>query len=194
MSTTAALRCPGCKKLLRAESWRDERHGSCYACQTDFECLVFPALTAGRAQIAPQAAVLAAESVCFFHADNRAETICDGCGRLLCPVCAVPMAGQKLCPSCIAVSKSAELPAFVSNRVLYDRIALGLAVLPLLIWPFTLLTAPLALGFVVYGWRKPGSLVLGPGRGRFVVAGIFALLEIAGWIFLAANLWLHRRF
>ncbi len=194
MTSAPALPCPSCQRVLRPESWHDEHGGSCFFCKTDFEFFGYPALRASRTQIAPQAAVLAAESVCYFHAENRAEAICDGCGRLLCPVCAVPFAGQKLCPSCIAASKSAELPAAVRERVLYDRIALGLAFFPLLIWPMTLLTAPVTIGFVFYGWKKPGSLVLGPGRGRLVAAAIVAVLEIVGWVVLGGStLWLRHR-
>jgi hypothetical protein len=136
--------------------------------------------------------VLSAESVCFFHAENRAEAICDGCGRLLCPVCAVPFAGQKLCPTCIATGKATGAPAMIRDRMLWDGTAFALALVPILVWPFTLITAPAALGVVIYGWNKPGSLVRGPSRWRFIVAGILALAQIGGWATLGAMLWLKR--
>jgi hypothetical protein len=192
MTAGPALPCPRCKRVLGPESWSDAEHGVCFRCKTEYEFVAFPALNATRAQIAPQAAVLAADSVCFFHPENRAETICEGCGRLLCVVCSVPFAGQKLCPTCIAGAKTSEAPAMLRDRVLYDGIALALAGLPLFIWPFTLITAPAALGMVVYGWNKPGSLVRGRSRARQIIAVILALLEIAGWITLGVFWWLKK--
>ena len=121
------LPCPQCKRELAPESWIDARDGVCLRCETEFQFVPFPALTATRTQATAQAAVLAADSVCFFHAENRAEAICEGCGRLLCPVCAVPFDGRKLCPACIATGKSAGEATVVRERVLYDSIALALA-------------------------------------------------------------------
>jgi hypothetical protein len=181
MTPTPALPCPRCKRALPAASWIDEHDGVCLNCRTEFEFIPFRALNFANVRAAPQAAVLASDSVCFFHAENRAESVCDGCGRLLCPVCTVPFAGQKLCPVCIAASKRSDAPHGIRERVLYDGVALALGLFPLIIWPFTLLTAPLALGFVIHGWRKPGSLVRGPGRIRLILAGILALVQIGAW-------------
>ncbi|MEO5960426.1 MAG: hypothetical protein ABIZ49_07975, partial [Opitutaceae bacterium] len=106
MTAGPVLACPSCKRTLGPESWSDAQHGTCFRCKNDFEFLGFPALTASRAKVAAQAAMLAEDSVCFFHAENRAEAVCEGCGRLLCPVCSVPFAGQKICPTCIAATKT----------------------------------------------------------------------------------------
>jgi hypothetical protein len=184
MTAAVALACPRCHCPLGADAWLDGESGICTRCLTAFEFVGFPALHAARTRVRPQAAVLAADSVCFFHGENRAESICDGCGRLLCPVCTVPFAGQKLCPVCIAGTRASSAPNLTRERVLYDGIALSLAGLPLLLWPFTLLTAPSALGFVIYGWKKPGSLVRGRSVARLVCAAILAVLEIAGWVIL----------
>lgn len=191
MTSAPALSCPRCKRVLGPESWQGEHEGVCVRCDTRFEFLGFPALKAGQAAVAPQAAVLAEDSVCFFHAENRAEAICDGCGRLLCSVCAVPFGGQKLCPACMAGGNAASPAAVVGNRVLWDSLALAVAIFPLLAWPFTLVTAPVALGMVIYGWKKPASFVRGRSLWRLIVAGIFSLLEIGGWITLGIVLWLH---
>jgi hypothetical protein len=195
MTSGPALSCPSCKRALGPESWTHEHEGRCARCDTRFEFLAFPALKATRARIAPQAAMLEADSVCFFHAENRAEAICDGCGRLLCPVCAVPFAGQKLCPTCIAAGRTSGAPALIRDRPLWDGIALALALVPLVIFPLAFLsigTAPATLGVVIYGWNKPGSLVRGPSRWRFIVAGLLAVAEIAGWVTLGIFLWMRR--
>jgi hypothetical protein len=192
MITGPALPCPRCKRTLGPESWADENSGECFRCKSDFEFVRFPALEAPREKLAPHAAVLAADSVCFFHGENRAETICESCGRLLCPVCAVPFLGQKLCPTCIAHTQTSQAPRVTRDRVLYDGIALTVAAFPLLIWPFTLVSAPVALGLTIYGWRKPCSLVRGRSRVRLVIAGLLSVGEIAGWIFLGASWWLRK--
>lgn len=181
MTSGPALPCPRCQRVLGPESWSDAERGACVGCKTKFECTCFRALTAAPVTIAAQAAVLEADSVCFFHGENRAEVICDGCGRLLCPVCAVALAGRKLCPACIANSNATAAPAVVRERVLFDGIALALAGLPLLIFPFTAVTAPVALGMTIYAWKQPGSLTRGSSRVRLVLAGVLSLLEIGGW-------------
>lgn len=192
MTPGPALRCPSCKRALGPEAWIDANNGVCLSCRTSFEFTAFPALTATKQQAAPQAAMLAADSVCFFHAENRAEAVCDSCGRLLCPVCTISLGGKRLCPSCMAANRSSDTTPVVRSRVLFDSLALTLALLPLLIWPFTLVTAPVSLGLVIYGWNKPGSLTRGPSRARFIVAGIFALLQIGGWVTFFVFLWLKK--
>jgi hypothetical protein len=182
MTTGPALPCPNCKRVLGPESWIDAHDGVCLKCETEFEFTAFPALTAAKEKVAPQTAVLAADSVCFFHAENRAETICDGCGRLLCPVCTIAFAGQRVCPACMAANKKSDAAPVVRQRTLFDSLAMILAILPLLIWPFTCITAPAALGLVIYGWNKPGSVVRGRGRVRLVIAGLLALIQIGVWV------------
>jgi hypothetical protein len=182
MTPAVALRCPNCKRPFESHSWHDDSSGECRHCGTSFEFIAFPALTAGAAHVTAQPAELAADSVCFFHPQNRAEAVCEGCGRLLCTVCAVPFMGQKLCPVCIqAATRKESAEVAVRGRVLHDSIALALAVLPLLMFFLTIFTAPVALGWAIYAWNKPGSLVHGRRRWRLVVAALFAVAEIAGW-------------
>lgn len=191
MTVAPALSCPLCKRPLGPELWKGEHEGYCFFCHAQFEFLRFPALEATATTVAPQAAVIEADSVCFFHAENRAEAVCDSCGRLLCLVCAVPLAGQKLCPACIASGHTANSAAFVRDRVLWDGIAVVLAIVPLIVWPFTVVTAPVALGMVFYGWKKPCSLVRGPSRWRFILAALFSVVEIGVWIVVGVMLWLR---
>src|SRR5579885_2411947 len=175
-----AISCPKCQRASPARIWREEE-GRCSHCRENFVFVAFPAFAAEAAVVAPKDA-LPEDAVCFFHAENRAEAICEACGRFLCGVCAIDFTGRRLCPSCVAASKNTD-PKLPDSRVLYDGIALSAAVFSLLIWPVTLVTAPVALGFVVAGWRRPGSLVRG-NRVRLVAAGLIALAEIAGWIIL----------
>jgi hypothetical protein len=191
MTSGPALPCPSCQRVLEPLSWHGEASGNCRRCNTDFEFLVFPALNATRARVAPKAVLAAEHATCFFHAENQAEAVCNSCGRFLCNVCAVDFNQQKLCPGCVASANTARVGA-VAQRTLFGGIALVLAVVPLLILPVTLFTAPVALGFVIYGWRKPRSLVA-TGPGRLILAGSIASLEIVGWLFVLFSAFTRNR-
>ena len=190
MTTAPALPCPRCQRVLEPSAWRDGTAGTCRRCLTEFDFVPFPALTAVRTRIAPQAAAVAEDSVCFFHAENRAETVCEDCGRLLCAVCTINFSGRKVCPACIAATKMSGAAPVVKERMLYDGLAISLALLPILAWPVTLVTAPVALGYVIYGWNKPSSLVRGRSRTRLVAAGVLAIGEIGAWVTVGVFLWL----
>lgn len=187
IKTGPALPCPRCQRALEASSWNDEHSGRCFRCSAEFEFFPFRALVAVRASHAAQAVVVAEESVCFFHAENRAEAVCEECGRLLCPVCAINFGGRKICPTCISSTKSSPSTQMVRERSLPDNIALSLALLPLLIWPLTLVTAPVALWYGIRGWKLPGSVVRGPGRLRLVLSSLIAGVQIAVWCFIVVK-------
>jgi hypothetical protein len=186
MTRGPALPCPACKRSYEALDWFDANHCRCRKCQEDFDFFPFPALVATKEIAKPQAVAVAEDSTCFFHAQNQAEKVCDGCGRFLCAVCAVPFAGKTMCPNCIANSKKDDV-RLVASRPVAGGAALGLALLPILIWPFTLITAPVALYLAITGWKKPQSLVQ-PGRWKLIVGGLIALAQIGGWIFLGVTL------
>jgi uncharacterized paraquat-inducible protein A len=185
----AVQECPFCSRPLLAQSWRDDRHAFCGRCEKLIEFIPLPALTAQKTVARPQTASLGEDATCFFHTGNRAESVCSGCGRLLCAVCAVDYTGTCLCPACIATRSSGKSDT-VTSRVLWANTALSLAILPLLIWPVTVLTAPTVIGLSIYGWNKPGSLVRKSKR-RFVMAIILAGLQLAGWSMLLVNILLH---
>jgi hypothetical protein len=159
-------------------------------CQEDFDFFPFPALVAKREVAKPQAVAVAEDSTCFFHAENQAEKVCDDCGRFLCAVCAVPFTGKTLCPTCIAHGKRDDAQ-LVASRKLHGSQSLAIASLPLIFWPLTVVTAPVALYMAITGWRKPQSLVR-PGRAKLVIGGLLATVEIGGWIFLGVALLLKK--
>jgi len=174
------LACPKCRRTVPEVYWQGVDVVRCPACEVEFEQLRFPALAAA-VRVDQAAGLNAGEANCYFHAENRAEVACDSCGRYICAVCRVPLAGQQLCPSCLeARAERRKLPE--NHRVIYDQIALLLGVFPLLLWPITLVTAPAVLGLCFYGWKKPSSLLPRRRKLRFVIAGIFAGIEICGWL------------
>jgi len=187
--TLAKLECPKCRITVPEVYWQGMDVVRCPSCFIDFEQLRFPALAAAR-RVDRAATLATGEANCFFHAQNRAEVACDGCGRYICAVCRVPFSGRQFCPSCLETrAERRKLPE--NHRVLHGHVALVLAVLPLLVWPVSLITAPAALGLCFYGWKKPGSLLPHAGKTRFVIAGIFAILEIGVWLLIFGRLLLR---
>ena len=192
MTRGPALPCPACKRSYEAIDWIDANQCRCLKCREDFDFFPFPALVAAPEVARPQAVAVADDSTCFFHGENQAEKVCDSCGRFLCAVCAVPFTGKTLCPNCIANSKKADVQ-LVASRSLPGSLALVLVLMPMVtivFWWATLVTSPIALYIAITGWKKPRSLVQ-PGRWKLIVAGIIALLQVGGWIFLGVTLFLE---
>src|SRR5262249_55900822 len=115
---------------------------------------------------------------------KKAVVTCDCCGRFLCALCDVDFNGRHLCPNCLQASPAlAQIPSLEKQRVLWDSAALSLCVLPIVIWPMTILTAPTPLGCAVYSFLRPSSLVPRT-RFRAYAAIVLSLLQIVGWLFL----------
>jgi hypothetical protein len=74
-----------------------------------------------------------------------------------------------------------------NRRVLYDNIALSLAILPNILWFITFLTAPVVLYYVIRYWKAPSSIIPRT-KIRFIFAASFALLQILGWSLLGYGL------
>src|SRR6185312_11526726 len=118
---------------------------------------VFPALfrkiDAGKSG---ETIMVEGESSCFYHPQKKAVLPCDGCGRFLCALCDCPLDGRHLCPTCLEAGRTkGKIKSLDNERTLYDSIALALTLYPLIIFYFTLITAPLALFVAVRYWNAP---------------------------------------
>src|SRR5208282_2647049 len=191
MTIEGELPCPSCGRTLGDLSWHDSEGGTCRSCLKDFEFMGFPELGVKRPGATPKAVVLPEHATCFHHPENQAEVVCEGCGRFLCSVCAVNFGGRMICASCIKAGLETDTRS-IKSRVLFDGIALSVALFPIIFWPATLVSAPVALGTAIYGWRQPPSLV-SPGRAKLVFAALLALAQIAGWVALFMWLWLRKK-
>jgi hypothetical protein len=182
------LSCSKCGASISFEDWNRE-HAFCISCRTPHSTYVFPALFSKIDQAASAAAKVAeGEASCYYHPRKRAVVPCDQCGRFLCTLCQVEFLGQNWCPGCIDAHKQkGQLANLDSSRPLYDNMALVLATLPaVLVWP-TIITAPMSLYVAARNWRKPSSL-LPRTKVRFYFAVVLAVIEIVGWVWLAAFL------
>ena len=151
-------------------------------CGTHNRWAVFPALLASRQAALPEAA-LEGEAACYEHPAKRAVAACQQCGRFVCRLCSVDFGVEVWCPPCIATGAGKVLSAKRDNsRTLYDSIALLTPLTAFIVWPFTLIAAPISLVLSIVKWRAPLSLVR-RNRWRFVAAILISLLQLAGWGF-----------
>lgn len=176
------VQCPKCHAWLLEGIFNQPELSPCPACGVPLQVEVFPALfrkiNPGKKS---EAILVEGESGCFYHPQKKAVLPCDSCGRFLCALCDCELNGRHFCPACLETGKTkGKIKSLDQGRTLYDSIALSLAIYPMLIFYFTLLTAPMALFTAIRYWRAPRSLVRRT-KIRFVAAIIISLLQIAGW-------------
>lgn len=124
------------------------------------------------------------QSSCFFHPDIVATTVCEVSGRFICDLCKTEWDGKTVSLTALQNMREKGDLKLDNKRVIWDDIACGLAVLPLLFWPATIITAPAALVIAISKWKKGPTSLLRRSRWRYVVAIILSLLQIIGWISL----------
>ena len=182
--------CPRCNGALPSYLFHKPQVDiACPTCTTTLGLTLFPALFRPTAKIDPQSLLIAeGEATCFEHTTKRAVAVCHKCGRFLCALCEVEIAGNVWCPSCLIPSNaSGPIQALEKRRTLFDSIALALATLPaMLVYP-AFLTAPTAVYLSIRYWKRPSSIVP-RGKWRFILALLFALAEIGFIVFGIAAL------
>jgi hypothetical protein len=181
---SAPIQCPKCRAWLLDGIFNQPELSPCPACGIPLQIEVFPALFR---KINPgqsgEAILIESESSCFYHPQKKAARPCDSCGRFLCALCDCELNGRHFCPACLEAGKAkGKIKGLDHQRTLYDSIALTLAIAPLIIFYFTLITAPMTLFIAIRHWKSPLGLVR-RSRYRFVIAILLALLQIAGWTF-----------
>jgi ribosomal protein S27E len=182
-----SISCTKCRALLSADSFAAASTVACPSCGTLLTAFLFPALSRNTiSNQAPEALLTDTEASCFFHPAKKAVVTCAGCGRFLCGLCDLDWQGQHLCSACLeAGKKKGKMKNLENHRVLYDQIALSIAVVPVIFWFITFITAPIALYVCVRYWKNPGSLV-SASKFRFLIAILFAVGELAGWAWFIA--------
>src|ERR1041384_3996677 len=163
--------CLKCKAPLSSVLFLDSATAVCGSCGTSMTAYLFPALSHNTISVkAPEALLTDSEAGCFFHPQKKAVLACEGCGRFLCGLCELEWHGQHLCVNCLeAGKKKRKMKSIENHRVLYDQVALSMSIVPLLLWPFTCLTAPATVYWVIRYWNAPLSLV-SRTKIRFVIA------------------------
>jgi hypothetical protein len=185
----AKVNCSKCRKPLPSPQLNTPGLNDCPYCNSKNQVWAFPTLV--KPVDGPQkdsGVKFEDDAACFYHPNKRAVVPCSWCGRFLCSLCDVDFDGEHVCPTClVSGKKSHSVKRLETQRMLYDNLALALAIWPMLIFYFTIITAPAAL-FVVIRYYKAPSSIMPRTKIRFYIAGLLALLQIAGWATLVVYL------
>lgn len=179
----SAVACPQCKGSLPGVLCNTGDLVICPVCDATIQVEVFPAnFQSPQPTVSSEGILEPGVSSCFYHDQKKAVVHCDGCGRFLCALCDLEMGNQHLCPVCLQSSrKKGSIPELENRRTLYDGAALSLALLPILLGPLSLLTAPAAICLGIMSFFKPGSVVPRTRVRAYFAIGL-ALLQIGAWI------------
>ncbi|MCE5326815.1 MAG: hypothetical protein LLG01_10390 [Planctomycetaceae bacterium] len=180
-TASAAARCGKCYALLPGDLCNRDEPIPCPSCGTLQMAWVFPAAArpheagrSGRTLLSDD------QAGCFYHPNKQASVPCDRCGRFLCDLCDVRVGQRHYCPQCLDQPKEGMVN-LQNSRVLYDKICLSLAVVPLVLGLFpSLLGAPAAVVMCFIFWRRPPSLLGGSGLRR-LLALILGVVQIFCW-------------
>jgi hypothetical protein len=183
------IRCTNCSAILPEENINSRSFIPCSICSSLIRADVFPAAYKSFQEgSAGELLLLDDESSCFYHPNKQAVSTCSYCGRFLCSLCDIDFNDNHMCISCIeSGKKKGKIVKLEDKRIRYDNVSFGLAVLPIFVWPLTLITAPVAVFCVFRFWNKPSGIIR-KSRFRMILALIVALMQIAGWSILGYSL------
>lgn len=201
MPVPALLQCDACGVVLGGEVVNTFSFVACPSCGASIQAEVFPAFFRSSPPAAPPAEPLVAaeDAGCFFHPTKKAVVPCGRCGRFLCATCDLEVfADQHLCPECLAKGRAAAVAvsaeevesrrALEGQRVFYDKLALSLAGLPLLLpffgWFMTIVTAPAAFVVGLLAWPQPPRSLVPRTRWRVILALLLASVLSVVWMVL----------
>lgn len=143
----------------------------------------FPALQAVPTTPHIEKVVAEGQAGCYVHPENLALDVCASCGRFICEVCQIELGNRRLCASCLMRDQqSKSIPELDSRRILYDEIAFSIALLSILLYCFTIFTAPVVIFMVIRYWNHPGG-AKGNSRIKLSIAFAIALLQLSVWLF-----------
>jgi len=179
------VECPKCKIPLAWQNFNAADMGKCPACGNPLRVDIFPAFF--RSSSAPAMAGMTAidnESACFFHPGKKAAVACAMCGRFICSLCDIEFGDKHVCPACLETGKKKKkIINLETHRVLYDNIAVSVAILPMVFIWTSLIGAPLSIYMAIRYWKAPMS-ILPRTKIRFVFAITISLAQLTAWFFI----------
>ena len=176
------IQCSKCTSIIPYEDLNRGILTPCPSCGTLIQAEVFPAFFRKTEQGKPgELLIMDDEASCFYHPDKQAVIPCDICGRFLCTLCDIDLDNQHLCASCLeAGQEKGKIRNLENHRTLYDSVAIHLAVLPMLFWFITIITAPVAVYFSIRHWKTPSSIIR-RSKIRLILALLIAGSQMVGW-------------
>jgi len=180
------ITCPRCASPLSPQVFDAHSEVSCHLCGLVMTARLYPRFfKAGDVQKSVPEVAMGNESSCYFHPEKLAVSLCSECGRFLCSLCELNIESRIVCPTCLEkLDQEKRVSTFTNEVTFRDAIALSLAVLPILFWPITIITAPLTLFYIWRHFKEPKQYVIPRKRWRFYLAGLIAGMQIAAWTIL----------
>ncbi|MGA1865505.1 MAG: hypothetical protein ACMUHX_10625 [bacterium] len=181
------IRCPRCLAALTNDFFTDPSGSICRNCGLIITGRLFPRFFNNNTEEKSSTEASSDyESSCFFHQKKLAVSHCSECGRFLCALCELNIEDRILCPICLEkLDQEKRLKTFTNQITFWDSITVSMAILPLLLWPLTIITAPLTLIYIWRHFKDNNNHIIPRKRWRFYIAGLFAGIELTGWaIFL----------
>ena len=183
------LSCIKCNSPLPGQLINTNTLAACPSCRVYLRADVYPAfyrkIAAGRAG---ETIHLDNEAGCFYHPRKKAAVPCSACGRFVCDLCDVVLNDQHLCPGCFEKGKTKrKIKNLENQRTCYDSIALMVAGLSILIYWFSIITAPFVIYLTLRHWKSPTSIIPRT-KIRFVLAFTIASAQLTVWILVFSNL------
>ena len=179
MNAVGIPACSKCRTPLPPTAFNSGSFDPCPACGARLRTEIFTALARPVLKgAAGEAVVVSGESACFYHDNKKAAAVCAVCGRFLCALCDCELNGQHFCPGCLDIGRRKQTIGHLeTQRMLYGRQALRLAILPLFF------TGLIALFLAARYWKAPDSLV--SPRGWIMPAAlVLAIVQTLGFSFL----------
>lgn len=149
---------------------------------------LFPAVIRSSSSANMETIMQDGQASCFFHKDSPATALCDVSGRMICDLCKTEWNGKTVSMSALqSLLKNDRSAENVTSRTNWDTIALTLVLLPILIGPLMVFTAPIALAICLFKWRDGSTSIVRRSRWRYVVAGMIAVPELVFSAFFWIN-------
>ena len=186
------LGCTKCKRPLPSDYLNLGEFFKCPYCSAEIEAEIFPAFfRLIQKGSSGEALVVESEASCFYHQQKKAAVVCRECGRYLCSLCDVEFEGQHLCPPCLeSAQKKGTIKSLQHARTLHGRIALSLAIAPIIALPvfwIIVFTAPAACYWGIRHWNSPLG-IMQKTKVELVIAIVISSLQLLGMIGLVLYL------
>ncbi len=178
------ISCLKCRALLDTASLNTSWFTACPRCNAPNQAWIFPSALADTPKtVESRDLIIEDDAGCFYHPSKQAVVTCGFCGRFLCALCDIDMEGNHICFTCMAAGKEKKTLVPLENyRMLYDALAVRLAIFPVIFfWFITFMTAPVAIFLSIRHWHSPSSIVPRKKKLWFIIAIILSLIQVAGW-------------
>ncbi len=175
------ITCTRCHAPILAGYYNTSDLIPCPSCHVPIRIDMFPALYRTPGPQKAEEALIDDQASCFYHPQKKAVVPCDYCGRFLCALCDVELDNKHLCPACVETGKKkGRIINLDRHRVLYDGVALRLALFPVITVWFTIVTAPTAIYLSIRHWNSAMSIIRRT-KVRFILAIAISSLQILAW-------------